>query len=46
MLATLLLAFVTAVADESATDTRPGLAPDIRDDETALKTQRGNLTNG
>jgi hypothetical protein len=43
MLATLLLAFITAVADDSATDTRPGIAPDIRDDETALKAQRGNL---
>jgi hypothetical protein len=43
LLATLLLAFVGAVADESPTDTRPGLAPDIREDETALKAQRGNL---
>jgi hypothetical protein len=43
MLATLLLAFITAVADDSSTDTRPGIAPDIRDDETALKAQRGNL---
>ena len=43
MVATLSLAFVAAVADESATDTRPGLAPDIREDETVLKAQRGNF---
>jgi len=32
-----------AVAQESTTDTRPGIAPDIRDDETKLKVQRGNI---
>ncbi len=28
---------------EDKTDTRPGLAPDIREDETRLKVQRGNF---
>jgi hypothetical protein len=32
-----------ALAQESSTDTRPGIAPDIRDDETNLKLQRGNF---
>ena len=32
-----------AGAQESTTDTRPGLAPDIRDDESRLKVQRGNF---
>ena len=31
------------VPDESSADTRPGIAPDIRDDETSLKVQRGNF---
>ena len=40
----LLVLFTTlAFADESKTDTRPGIAPDIRDDEAVLKTQRGNF---
>jgi len=43
LLAILLLVFGAVVADETATDTRPGLAPDIREDETVLKTQRGNF---
>lgn len=30
-------------ADESKKDTRPPVAPDIRDDETKLKVQRGNF---
>lgn len=33
----------TTVAQEKETDTRPGIAPDIREDETKLKAQRGNL---
>jgi Omp85 superfamily domain len=32
-----------AVAQESSADTRPGIAPDIREDETKLKVQRGNF---
>jgi hypothetical protein len=32
-----------AVAQNSQTDTRPGIAPDIRNDETELKLQRGNF---
>lgn len=32
-----------ANAEETATDTRPGIAPDIREDETELKLQRGHL---
>jgi hypothetical protein len=32
-----------AFADETETDTRPGIAPDIRDDETNLKLQRGDF---
>lgn len=32
-----------AIAQESTTDTRPGIAPDIRDDEAELKVQRGNF---
>ena len=40
-----LLPFVAAVAyaQEDTTDTRPGIAPDIRDDDTRLKVQRGNF---
>ena len=38
-----LLCSSVAVAQESQVDTRPGIAPDIRDDETKLKVQRGNL---
>jgi len=33
----------TAIAQNDATDTRPGIAPDIREDETQLKLQRGDL---
>ena len=43
LLASLLLVCSTAAADETATDTRPGFAPDIREDETAVKVQRGNF---
>lgn len=42
----LLLCAVTAapsVAEESRKDTRPPIAPDIRDDETRLKIQRGDF---
>jgi outer membrane protein assembly factor BamA len=30
-------------ADETGADTRPGIAPDIRDDDTRLKLQRGDF---
>ena len=33
----------TAIAQNDATDTRPGIAPDIREDETRLKLQRGDF---
>jgi hypothetical protein len=39
----LVLQISLAIAQETATDTRPGIAPDIRDDETNLKLQRGNF---
>jgi outer membrane protein assembly factor BamA len=32
-----------ARAQDSSTDTRPGIAPDIRDDDSELKVQRGNF---
>ena len=32
-----------AHAQDAATDTRPGIAPDIREDETRLKVQRGDF---
>lgn len=32
-----------AIAQDTATDTRPGIAPDIREDETRLKVQRGDF---
>lgn len=38
-----LLCCSLAVAEESTVDTRPGIAPDIRDDEIKLKVQRGNF---
>jgi outer membrane protein assembly factor BamA len=38
----LVLAAVGATAEESVTDNRPGLAPDIREDETKLKIQDGD----
>ena len=40
-----LLAFSVAIArtGDDKTDIRPGVAPDIRGDETALKVQRGNF---
>ena len=37
------LAIAQAISQESATDTRPGIAPDIREDETNLKLQSGNF---
>jgi hypothetical protein len=33
----------SAIAEDDRTDTRPGIAPDIREDETKLKVQRGNF---
>jgi len=39
----LVLQTSIAIAQETATNTRPGIAPDIRDDETNLKLQRGNF---
>ena len=32
-----------ALAQETSTDTRPGIAPDIREDDTKLKLQRGDF---
>jgi len=32
-----------ALAQDTATDTRPGVAPDIREDEIPLKIQRGDV---
>ena len=32
-----------AIAQDAATDTRPGIAPDIREDDTRLKLQRGDF---
>lgn len=44
LLVTLVVLFGSpAIADETKTDTRPGIAPDIREDETRLKMQRGNF---
>lgn len=34
---------VTAQADDEAIDARPSIAPDIRDDDTDLKLQKGNF---
>ncbi len=39
----LFLSGSVAFAQEAKTDTRPGIAPDIRDDETNLKVQRGDF---
>lgn len=38
-----LLFGCAALAQDASTDTRPGIAPDIREDESRLKVQRGNL---
>lgn len=38
-----ILCVSIADAEETSTDTRPSVAPDIRDDETKLKMQRGNF---
>jgi len=38
-----VIAISPAVAQEIETDTRPGIAPDIRDDATNLKLQRGDF---
>ena len=37
------LSVSAALADENKSDTRPGIAPDIREDETGLKIQRGDF---
>ena len=43
-LAGLVLLFAgPALAQDATTDTRPGIAPDIREDETSLKLQRGDF---
>jgi len=43
-LSALLLCTSAALSQESSqTDTRPGIAPDIREDETNLKLQRGDI---
>ena len=34
---------IDASVDETKADTRPGIAPDIREDETKLKLQKGNF---
>ena len=39
----ILLFGCPALAQDAATDTRPGIAPDIREDETRLKIQRGDF---
>lgn len=39
----ILLSASAAVAQDTETDTRPGIAPDIREDETRLKLQRGDF---
>ncbi len=43
IVAVLVLLGGVCTAQEASTDTRPGIAPDIRDDETTLKVQRGNF---
>ena len=43
LLAFALLCSSVSVAEEDATDARPGIAPDIREDESKLKVQRGNF---
>ena len=43
MLGAALLCASVSVAEEDATDARPGIAPDIREDESKLKVQRGNF---
>ena len=42
-IACLVLWGSAAMAQDAATDTRPGIAPDIREDETNLKVQRGDF---
>ena len=39
----IVLCSSAAFGQESSTDTRPGVAPDIREDETRLKLQRGDF---
>jgi hypothetical protein len=41
----LFLSGSVAFAQEAKTDTRPGIAPDIRGDETNLKVQRGDFSD-
>lgn len=42
-LAAVALLSQAAIAQDPKTDTRPGIAPDIREDETKLKVQRGDF---
>jgi hypothetical protein len=42
-LAAIALLSQAAIAQDPKTDTRPGIAPDIREDETILKVQRGDF---
>jgi hypothetical protein len=42
-LAAIALLSQAAIAQDPKTDTRPGIAPDIREDETKLKVQRGDF---
>ena len=39
----IMLSSSLALAEETGTDTRPGIAPDIREDDTDLKLQRGDF---
>ncbi len=39
----IMLTSSLALADETSTDTRPGIAPDIREDDTDLKLQHGDF---
>ena len=43
VLALVVLHGTFALAEETSTDTRPGIAPDIREDDTNLKLQRGDF---
>ena len=43
LIAWLALCGSAAIAQDAATDTRPGIAPDIRGDETPLKLQSGDF---
>jgi hypothetical protein len=43
LLSVIVLCGPLALAQEDRKDTRPGIAPDIREDESKLKVQRGNF---